>query len=54
MALLMVSRIGGSSLEALEARRRARAIATALLDRRLLARSDAAERDAAAASAAAG
>jgi hypothetical protein len=47
MALLMVSRIGGVSAEASDARARARAIATALGDATLLGRCDAAERDAA-------
>jgi len=46
MALLMVSRIGGASAEAHDARARARAIANALADVTLLARCDAAERDA--------
>jgi hypothetical protein len=46
MALLMVSRIGGASGEARDARTRARAIAIGLADATLLARCDAAERDA--------
>jgi hypothetical protein len=45
MALLMLSRIGGASVEAHDARTRARAIATALGDATLLGRCDAAERD---------
>jgi len=45
MALLMVARVGGRGAEADEARRRARAIATALADGRLLARCEASERD---------
>jgi hypothetical protein len=46
MALLMISRIGHSSPEAEDARTRARAIAHALKDARLLRRCDAADRDA--------
>jgi hypothetical protein len=46
MPLLMVSRIGGASAEATDARMRARAIATALGDITLLGRCDAAEQDA--------
>ena len=45
MALLMISRIGRASAEADDARERARAIAHALSDARLLARCDAADRD---------
>lgn len=47
MALLMLSRIGGASAEAHDARSRARAVALALGDATLLTRCDAAERDAA-------
>ena len=46
MALLMVARIAGDSAEGNEARARARAIANALADPILLARCDAADRDA--------
>jgi hypothetical protein len=46
MALLMISRIGKASAEAQEARHRARAIARTLADARLIARCDAADRDA--------
>jgi hypothetical protein len=45
MALLMISRIGRSSTEAVDARQRARGIALALFDVRLLSRCDAADRD---------
>lgn len=45
MALLMVARVADAA-ESADARRRARAIATALADGRLLARCDAADRDA--------
>jgi hypothetical protein len=45
MALLMVARVGDDSAEADDARRRARAIAAALGDARLLARCDASDRD---------
>jgi hypothetical protein len=46
MALLMLSRIGGASREANDARTRARTIATALGDTTLLTRCEAADRDA--------